>query len=255
MIMGYEHSIRPCTNQGQRELKIYTLFFDLVLAGWCAHNQVAPTYTPQLYPRPYSHVLHKMAWKEHSLPATYNRISLPATVFQTGQGNQSREMRCVGSDQIGTPGFYYKLLNDNAWRFKLSSGVRPSILPRCFFPTEVEIPDTCTYQTRDARLQNFSLKMLEATLEINLQDRLISLTLRRIKEPIETTTSITCVYALIEPKSLNERWSLWESHQTSIVDHLEIRITINREKKTLRISPKSHYYSWPKYTLREVSLS
>ena len=46
------------------------------------------------------------------------RITRHITIFQTGQGNDARELRVGGLSAEGKTGFYYKNLKDTEWQFK-----------------------------------------------------------------------------------------------------------------------------------------
>ena len=46
------------------------------------------------------------------------RITRHITIFQTGQGNDARELRVGGLSPDGKTGFYYKNLKDTEWQFK-----------------------------------------------------------------------------------------------------------------------------------------
>ena len=57
-------------------------------------------------------------WKKQpAIPLHQGRISSAITIFQTGKGNESRELRVEGVNGKGAHGFFSKRIHDEAWRF------------------------------------------------------------------------------------------------------------------------------------------
>lgn len=58
------------------------------------------------------------AWKRQpSIPRHQGRISSAITIFQTGEGNEARELRVEGMNAQGTHGYFSKPINAHTWTF------------------------------------------------------------------------------------------------------------------------------------------
>lgn len=65
------------------------------------------------------YVLPTWPWQRQPLiPASLGKITSRVTVVQTGEGNDTRELRVEGVDSNGTPGYFTKTIRDSLWRFQ-----------------------------------------------------------------------------------------------------------------------------------------
>jgi hypothetical protein len=74
---------------------------------------------PSQAPCPEAFIIPMPGWKEHplNLTKTAAMTSLQLTIFQTGQGNNARELRIAGWNEAGVSGYYKKNINEDAWNF------------------------------------------------------------------------------------------------------------------------------------------
>lgn len=66
-------------------------------------------------PNPESFILPTSGWIEHILPL--GKITKQATIFQTGTGNNARELRIPGWNQKNEKGYFQKKITDMEWVF------------------------------------------------------------------------------------------------------------------------------------------
>jgi hypothetical protein len=245
MILGYEYSIQPNPN---KDLAIYTLFFDRVVAAW-KYLGTPSAYVTKEHQDPLTYVSPSMTWKKHSLPnlSSLALVTGDITILQTGAGNLSREMHIGGTNQRGELGFYYKMLGENSWHFMPSDQMEDNLpLSVAVFPAGPKTSNAHTWKSGDGdvTLHDFSLDSLESKLS-TLQDGCnYEFSLRR-KADVSSATSFTKrTYDLVLPnRSLKTVANqLFHTNCFETEDHIKISISIdNQQTLTIRkASPLSH---------------
>jgi hypothetical protein len=109
MVVGYEINVKT----GEKTLKIITRLADIDTEGG---NPGLKYGFEKNKEDPSVRVLPvEIDWKTHSLPEGA-KITSQITILQTGEGNNSRELRVIG-EYHGKTGCFSKSLTDSGWKF------------------------------------------------------------------------------------------------------------------------------------------
>lgn len=179
MVIGYEMK----KGEMHQQLKIQTFLADIDSLGW----------NPIQFPYDYFYnedqkvwVLPLPSWQTHDVTIPENSfITKQITIIQTGEGNNNRELRIIGTKH-GQSGYYCKNINENEWDFvvceTLGVVTEEESLPLMKITDQPFISSVHDYESIRSslrfvepsltiRLYNFGQRALQSTLELIIDDK------------------------------------------------------------------------------------
>jgi hypothetical protein len=179
MAVGYDYNFK----NGKQDLKIITKLADIDTEGG----------NPSLK---YSFDIHNTeqdvrilpmneTWQEHPIILSNKAmITKNITIRQIGEGNSMRELRVEGLNNIGQPGYYRKLINDNSWSFVESTynnnNKLSKINPFIELPKESSVKNySGTFNNEAAQLFNFGNRSNHAQISCEIDGKLYNFSLHK----------------------------------------------------------------------------
>jgi hypothetical protein len=111
MVIGYRY-IKKIDGTVYKKPEVMTMIADVDSLSW--NPAFKYTYFDHQDPE-YRVMPTEKGFMNHVLPS--GEITSGITILQTGEGNQTREMRIVGKNKQGVPGYWHKMLTDKKWKF------------------------------------------------------------------------------------------------------------------------------------------
>jgi hypothetical protein len=116
MLIGYE-SKRDTLGGTIKTLKVKTRLIDIDTEG--LNPGIKYTYFKERTEGEAVRVISKGEWQEHALPDDpLLMMTGVISIFQTGEGNQAREMRLEAYGPENKLGYYHKRIDEASWTFK-----------------------------------------------------------------------------------------------------------------------------------------
>lgn len=151
-----------------------------------------------IVPRPGAFMLPMPGWMEHPFEFKGQAaVTQQITIFQTGGGNNARELRVAGWNEKGESGYYRKIISDKTWQFVNYSHFFPKseaieslkIDPSGSLKTSISnyekgvlnCPKLSPEMKVNVILLNFGLASLTSTLRIEKEGKTVDLLLFKTK--------------------------------------------------------------------------
>jgi hypothetical protein len=195
------------------------------------------------------------SWVEHELTPNLDNVVLTKqiTILQTGQGNDARELRIIGTNTDGIPGMYVKRIADKNWLFAPIATVDVlGVLPFEEISEGVVQPAVYDWASKDALqgLANYGPYTVDAILNITVDGEQVSCLLHARDNLILGSLKCPCAihYDLVKPADSNEQIDRMFNGKPSI----PVDITISKDGTCLTI--KSRFCSGPyiRYDLQRL---
>jgi hypothetical protein len=254
-IIGYE--ITPLDSGGvKRILKTMTWLVDHDTLGY---NPAISYGLGHVVPRPEAFMLPMPGWIEHPLELKGRAaITKEMTIFQTGQGNNARELRIAGWNEAGEAGYYRKKISDTSWQyvayphslqknealepFKIAlkesfkttvSDYEKGILNGPKLPKEIKVK---------AALLNFGLASLTSTLRIENNGKIADLLLFKTKGIMNFIfPDRPPIYQLALPPKQGLEPAMEKLLGLIFGENPVMDLTVNEDKEKISIQPGSFF--------------
>jgi len=249
MTIGYESSLNS-SKLVKKDLKIYTQFVDFDTMGW--NPFLADTHDPH-DTHAHVQVLPQFKWICHTLPNLRRKACITShiEVVQTDQGNNARQLKITGKNELGEYGFYYKAVNEKEWHFHKTKHVpRIKALPvyKVTEETNLDSP-VATWKSDDMSLHNFGPSSVHGSIHFKVAGKSVRLRLHRRENPVLKTVNFpkAVYYDLIRPENLDD--DVKEEFEKTFGSDSDTRVLISFKENTLTITPKKQWSESFTYTL------
>lgn len=231
MVMGYEQTKGSET----KTLSILTWLADIDTIGWNPFAQYS-YFSPSIHSSDVA--IPFPSWQAHPLTLEENSfITKQMSIVQTGEGNEARELRIVGT-KLGQAGIYYKKINEANWHFIASQQTLSSddAVP---LTKPIEQPFNTTVHsyrsqnasfshsfqgmTCSARLLNFGQRSLQPKVEITIDGQVFLLDVFRNKSLFSYLGFPCDTLELVVPEALHQVEPLRSCLQQKTVLAVNIR--------------------------------
>lgn len=196
MTIGYETATQAGVHS--KTLKIETLLADIDGLGW----NPGLSFDYEKNSNPKVRVLGEVKWQEHALPNDpTDRLTKMITIIQTGEGNNARELRVIGS-RSGESGFFYKSITADQWQFESIEGLQ--IDEDDFLTPTKAVEVAPVYAARDYKntevtLKDFIPEKVSSILEFRNQRIMVYRKVSIIKKAVGVEGE---TFDLVTPKSM-----------------------------------------------------
>ncbi|MBF0365133.1 MAG: hypothetical protein HQK50_06150 [Oligoflexia bacterium] len=166
-------------DDGSGQRKMYTRMYDYEIMGGCPGNYHSFEGTKDADPN----TIHELCTgvRHRPLPGWSEVAPIPLTgkatmsnriaIFLTGEGNAARELRVLGSNEVGATGYWHKPLYASEWEFAVTgeevSNYEPSTLAKAVATAGELLPgQSFTYNYSEGSMQSLDTKeKFKATLK------------------------------------------------------------------------------------------
>jgi hypothetical protein len=255
MVIGYEVSR---DQPDKKTLCIQTRLADIDSEGWNPGLKYAYFENPK---DPEVQVIPLAHWEKHPIVLEEgDRLTKNITIFQTGEGNQARELRIEGIHQ-NRIGFFFKKIDEKEWHFEPHHEAHQSFDHEDVIPLvqDNQVPFQSTvhnYQGEQIRfkqkpkeniqgsLKKFGLRSFHSRIQLSLDSESIDLDLYKRKTWKNFAGFKGEIYQLVIPENYHKRLDIMRLFKNKKV--ISLTVSQKNEQLTLRSSSAGLHWTFKK---------